>query len=419
MGRPKSNIVLGIPVASADGKFRTAYPHGNWPGIPGAASGAGVIFARANPAGAGAGAASATTAGVTRTTSGPTATASGGGGGSSGFTPATGFEVVSGALAEGQLFRVRRIAGGLGVKPNGAAAAWSRDFGHNGSDNSPRASVGSSADGTGATTSATRKAPNSTHALVTTHNDYKGGSAYKGITLSSPTGKMYALLKHNMGFDDSGTLGTNNWKFFRPECDPNGNHRPNIFCGIGTNGAGVHSGLAVENIAQGTMDGYDEFSSDSWWSCPATTNQWDTWECALKDSGQSTADGDLEVRKNGKVYRGLGTHLFRNRESGDDGVGYRTIHWIEKDNAFGTSDANRVWSDYQVVDDCWCRALLVDPILAAAGSPLAVEYQPLTDWSDGETIQIAPRLGSFSSRVGKELWVFDNTNTKYVFGVGN
>lgn len=55
-------------------------------------------------------------------------------------------------------------------------------------------------------------------------------------------------------------------------------------------------------------------------------------------------------------------------------------------------------------------------------SPLRVLLLPRRsgwNWSDGFEIEFSVRKGSFSSLTGIELWIFDNNNAKYVFGVGS
>lgn len=336
------------------------------------------------------------------------------GGGVTGFTPASGFGASGTSFTDGASLTITRNGGGWGTKPNGAAPAWICNFGRNGAVSHPRASTGTSADGTSPSSGSTRIAPNDTHALVTTHDTFYGGSWYKGATLSSPTGKMYSLVKHNMGFDDSGTLATSNWKFYRPQ---QSGGKPNIFCGIGNNGAGVHSGLIVETLAGGTMDGYSEYDVNSWWTIPATTAQWDTWEASLLDSSSTSAhDGDVEFRKNGKIYRGLGTHLFRNRETGDAGV-YNEMHWVEKDNAFGTADVNRCWASRQIVDDSWFRVTVEMSSRTSTGAALAIEYCVCSTVADS-SITLTLWQGSFSVGSQVDLIVTDNNGTRTTAGTG-
>ena len=80
MGHPAPALTLDTSNRSADNKYRTAYPHGNWPGDVGNASGAGTAQSASSPGGSAVGAAGASGAGASRTPSAPTATATGGGG---------------------------------------------------------------------------------------------------------------------------------------------------------------------------------------------------------------------------------------------------------------------------------------------------------------------------------------------------
>jgi hypothetical protein len=334
-----------------------------------------------------------------------------GGGNATGFTANSGFSS-SGDCSDGSTTcTVSRNSGDFGVKPNGAKPASYFAFysGNSTSDTTHARQSNGSVVGT-VSSGATQKAPNSTQACVATHSSFIGGSC-AFHTLSTPGTKSYSFNKVYSTLDRVGGNSVNNWKVGR--INPSGGGQNRWYWGDGTG----NTGLLVESNAGGTLNSYDEFGAQSWWTMPISQNQWDVLEVKFQESSFDTADGDMEVSRNGKTYRTLGTHLFMNRETAAmSGQHHASHHLFEVDVGFSSS--RQVFADYQVFDDSWYHCLIVDTSLYQSTTPAALgaEYLVATVWN--ATITMTVRAGSFASLSGKHMqcWV---DNTMYDVGTWN
>jgi hypothetical protein len=79
VGHPKPEIQFGVPTASADGRYRSKYPAGDWPGDAGNASAAAAVSTSSAPQASAQGAAIASAASASVSTTAPVASATAGG----------------------------------------------------------------------------------------------------------------------------------------------------------------------------------------------------------------------------------------------------------------------------------------------------------------------------------------------------
>lgn len=350
---------------------------------------------------------------------------------SAGITLESGWTLVSGTVADGETITIRRSAGGLGTKPNGALPRMFVPYTSNSSAHPTLSRTTQSIGGTW-----TNSVVPSGYAGAGRISYPRSGGGGAGDMTYPAGSRVYIWIKkrYNWNFVPGNAFNLKMYRFWGA-----GYTVPTTIIGghQGSSGSSGDPRITPEGALSGVdrpLDGYTSYRGHAF-----EGNVWMNEEVEFLDSGAGQDNGTIRWIRNAVDYPTddpdhgsprIGeslTNTWRTRQSGV-GTTNALVNFDQNSDANGGAYADPVYQYIACVyaDDSWCRVIVSDEptyrtfeerTSTAVYGITQYEREPQipTAWSDTD-ITVVLRKGGHASLSGKHLYVINNNRQAFKVG---